>query len=50
MVSSLLRNFKVISDTQESDLQLVGELVLRPRGGIPLRLLPRFAGAPPLSQ
>ncbi|XP_050722916.1 cytochrome P450 4C1-like isoform X2 [Eriocheir sinensis] len=40
-LSSVLRNFKVVSDIPESELQLLGELILRPRGGIPLRLLPR---------
>lgn len=41
VLSSVLRYFRVVSDIPETDLQLMGELVLRPRGGNPIRLLPR---------
>ncbi|XP_063865089.1 cytochrome P450 4C1-like [Scylla paramamosain] len=41
VVSSVLRNFRVVSDIPETDLKLTGELILRPRGGNPIKLLPR---------
>lgn len=41
VLSSVLRNFRVVSDTPEADLQLMFEVVLRSRGGNHVRLLPR---------
>lgn len=41
VVARILRQYRVESDTPISDLQLVAELVLRPRNGNFLRMYPR---------
>ncbi|XP_037782766.1 uncharacterized protein LOC119579100 [Penaeus monodon] len=41
VLSSILRNFRVESDIPWKDMKVLGELILRPKEGNPLKLLPR---------
>nr|AUB85739.1 CYP4V29 [Penaeus japonicus] len=41
VLSSILRNFRVESDIPWKDMRVLGELILRPKEGNPLRLHPR---------
>lgn len=43
MLSNVLRRFRVESTVRREDLRILGELILRPENGNPLKLYPRKA-------
>ncbi|XP_042869049.1 cytochrome P450 4c3-like [Penaeus japonicus] len=41
VLSNILRNFRVESNVRREDLRIIGELILRPENGNPIKLFPR---------
>lgn len=41
VISTVLRNYKVIALDRREDITLLGELILRPKNGLRVKIVPR---------